>query len=363
MNDEVAYGETDAQAVRAGAGGLAVVPVAARSVKRIAHVGAWGRNYGDRAIQYAMRTGLERAAGEPFAWHYLDIQATRFDRDLVSELNATCDMLIVGGGGLLWQRPGTTDVSGWQWQVLPDEIVAIDIPLVLYGLGWTAFPHRDPTGTHPMFRSTLAAACEKAVLVSARNPETAERIRAHGGRVDAVHVDPAYVLNAEHMDLPPYDGPTVGFCWASDRPDWRWGSRQEMHRFMVHTVTRFDQMGVRVLLVEHIAGMDGPIREMLEKILGSGRFMSAERSGLLSYPPTAGDAPKLVGLYANCDRVYSMRKHGLIVAAGQGVPVEPLGDVAEVRWTAGMLARDGLFEQLGSFNRRVVSFIQESAPA
>ena len=73
---------------------------------RIAHVGAFnGRNWGDRCIQRGMHDLFDRYAD--IEWWTIDCQSTLFTTALIDRINANADLLLVGGGGLIWDWPGS----------------------------------------------------------------------------------------------------------------------------------------------------------------------------------------------------------------------------------------------------------------
>lgn len=304
-------------------------------MKRICHVGAWGHNYGDRAIQRAMRDTFDDLSPDPLDWWYLNCQETVFTAEVVDQVNENADLLIVGGGGLLWDKPELNSPSGWQWQITEKEIARINVPFVLYALGWTQFPYNDPTGRAPMIQ-TLHAATEHAALTAARNDQTRRFWQACGAVVDAVVPDPALFLDGDLVPLEGVMRPLIGLCWASDKCSWRYLEPAGVNAWswLGEVRTAVKSYSSTFMLVEHLPEADGLARDYLEP------DVSAEANAKLTYPPLMSMAGQLAGLYRQCDVVLSMRKHGLIVPAGQGVPVVGLGDMPEVKWTAEQLGAE-----------------------
>ena len=306
--------------------------------RRVLHVGAWGRNWGDHAIKFAMRRSLDVAfsARQLSAdWEYADIQATDFDGFDFSPY----DLVIVGGGGLLWDKPELKSYTGWQWRIPAEQLLEIEPPLVLYGLGWTRFPYHDPTGSEVMW-SHLRIAASKAALVSVRNRETRDLLRQHGiGKVDHIP-DPA-------IDLGPPVGSInigcklLGLCWASDKPEMRFGNQMRYDHWLEcyakYLKTVIDQTDYGIIMVEHIGGMDDAAHDIFKSYMGD-RFISyqnyigAARLADNGRPLTES-VPEYFGVYDNCDAVFSSRKHGIWIPAGKSIPTLGFGFLNEVRWT------------------------------
>ncbi len=307
--------------------------------RRVLHIGAWGRNWGDHAIKYAMRRSLDAAftvrGVEVDEWEYADIQETDFDGFDFSPF----DLVIVGGGGLLWDKPELKSYTGWQWRIPAEQLLEIRAPLVLYGLGWTRFPYHDPTGSEVMW-THLRITVSKAALVSVRNRETRDLLRQHGiVKVDHIP-DPAIDLGPPVGDVNS-DCKLLGLCWASDKPEMRFGN-QTRYDHWIECYAKYlkaltDEPRRGVVMIEHVAGIDDGAREIFKAYLGD-RFLSMEELGLVAQRsvdglPVTEKVPEFFTIYDNCDAVFSSRKHGIWIPAGKSVPTLGFGLLDEVGWT------------------------------
>jgi hypothetical protein len=301
-------------------------------MKRLLHLGAWGRNYGDRAIQWAMR----EAIGADCSVVPFDCQRTQWTTVQQAEaVNRDYDAILVGGGGLLWDKPELQSVSGWQWQVTPDFLEALRIPVVVWGIGWTAFPTlEDWTGKHPAFAPTVGWLAEHAAAFTVRNPETRDHLAALGIQTDRVQVvaDPALGAPWE-----PWRGGSdvLALCWASDKQAWRWTEGTRGEAVALHAVAAAaSALGLRIRVVPHIAGLDERIATMLR--LWGARVENLEATCPDLYPASCERVREWASAaYGDARVVVSMRKHGVLIPAGMGAPVVGLGQLAEV----GHLAR------------------------
>lgn len=304
---------------------------------RVYHVGAWGRNHGDRAIQTAMSDIITQVAAQQYhdvAHIYpIDIQTGPFTQ-YVAEVRDKADLLVVGGGGLLWDKPELGSRSGWQWDITLDEFEALDgVPTVLYGLGWTQFPYGDPTGEDGRLGEHLRGLLLRGVHLWARNDGT----RTTLGRMGiGSSYGPDMAVFASGIPSPDADwlrtmkSPRVGIVWASDKPEWRWPNPQQHDRYIWALASALKYVGANVTLIEHIAGMDLEILLDLRRRLPN--VESVEERHSLLYPATRINVRRLIGLYHHFDVILSMRKHGLLLAMAQGVPAIGLGDMPEVSW-------------------------------
>jgi hypothetical protein len=313
----------------------------------VAHVGAWGRNYGDRAIQHATMALLQgRAARRGMRLKYLpvDCQAGRFD-PWVPALNDTAHLVLVGGGGLIWDRPGDSSCSGWQWNVSLEALGQLRMPFAVHAIGNTRFPYNDRTGDSGTFKRHMQHVWDMAASFSVRNSNTAAWLTDHiatgSARVPVVPC-PAHFLAVDPTRLP-HMAPgrhTIGLVWAGDQPHMRYARPAEADVLLQAVV---DQVAMAckatdtdVLLLEHIAGLDHAVRAQLRAAFDEHGIplQSVEEARPDMYPARTHLAPTFFGVHALCDVVVSMRKHGLIVPAGAGVPVVGLGALGEVWGTA-----------------------------
>ncbi len=326
----------------------------------ICHLGAWGENWGDRAIQYA----LQKAIGTEHEWRNFNIQEAS-DPGQAWQFGKP-DLLLIGGGGLLWDKPELANASGWQWDISVEEIERLEMPVVVHSIGLTKFPYHDRTGRQLEYWETLEALVEKAELFSVRNDMTREHLTKHGldGSKITVCPDPALFLGLPLLavrhtirdgqrpqrEMP--DGrPILGVCLAWDKMDWRWpgryGGAAALTEFMdalSQTLIDFANDGWELRPFCHI-----PVDEEAMVICLDAAIAAKYNPGSMPnvWLPwgcncTAGesDVPLLAQRYAECTAVVSMRKHGLLIPAGLGVPVVGLGDMREVKAICEQLGAD-----------------------
>jgi hypothetical protein len=320
------------------------------AVIRVAHVGAWGRNLGDRAIRASVHDALDSIAAKEFGevvsvvgidcqdeFHHTSpkighvVELSPWDGSTVDYVNANFDVLVVGGGGLIWDRPGMDSVSGWQWQIPFELLRRIEIPFVVHAVGAPVFPYNDVTGA-PLLADHLAETIEQAALFSVRTPGVARWLEQWlGVNTDSIAITAGPALFFKPGPLPDdcyliadseRSAPNVGLVWGSDNARMRYRSLRmlEAHTAaMQSALIGFAQRhGGSSVLVKHIAGdLD---RAVASKLSSSRVFETNYVSSL---------AP----LYDVLDVVASARKHGLILGAAAGVPVVGVGDVEEIRWT------------------------------
>ena len=326
--------------------------------KMIYHVGAWGRNLGDLAIQMAMHHALGQGELD-ISWVPIDCQAGPMTDAWVNGVNEHADMVIVGGGGLLWNKPELESGTGWQWDYTWEQLQAIKPPIVVYGLGFTEFPYRTEGRTPEQegFWPSLEELLSVAKLFSVRNHYTRQfllegldGIHPAGKKPIEVIPDPALFLPAPEWDVSvlgappglPTGRPVISICWGSDKRDWRWpNSTHSELLFLGRLVDALEGFvrgsNAHVVLVPHIAGLDDGVAALLEGELGSSNFTYAQDMLPHLEQPNWNTLQAALLIYGRSQVVLSMRKHGLLMAGSQGRYMFGLGDLEEVAATMGEL--------------------------
>lgn len=301
--------------------------------KTLWHVGGWNRNYGDFAIQAGMMSRLMAESPAPLQFVPIDCQRTRFHRALVETMNRDADLLLIGGGGMVFHRPEDQSQSGWQWNISFEDLNAIKIPVVVYGIGYNKFFY-DSTDFKTEMNDHLAATQEKASLFSVRNHGTQQELIRRGLNDRKIECIPDAGMYAPACPITIPGLQTnrliIGLNWAGDRIEQRWPypaqETMEIHaRALAKSLRRIlDHHDGQCLFVSHIVGIDDTILPVLRPILEH-RLLELERAIPEIYPPSVYQLPFLADAYRQCNMVIGMRGHANIVPFGQNVPVMGLG--------------------------------------
>jgi len=326
-------------------------------------VGAWNRNAGDRALQAAVIQQVN-PRGVAVEWWCMDCQERFFDPGTVANLGRKLDAVIVGPGGLLWNRPGTDPVSGWQWNI-PTDVLRDDwrIPFAVYGIGTSVMPYGDTTVEHPEIRRNLEICLAKAVRFSVRLPEVKVWMEKELGLdVSRVTVasDPTLGLKVfrpwrpDQIDMAEgeqggdamlwrEDRLTIGVSLATDKPERRFedgfGGMFRMVSALGAALQKVvEETDAQVVFIPHIAEIDRWAVQLLKDSYLGARIISTEDFCPGLYRPMGmRNAMTLAGLYERFDAVVGGRKHALWLAARAAVPAVALGEMKDVEWTANAL--------------------------
>jgi len=312
-----------------------------RQKKIIYHAGAWQGNFGDSIIHKSIHSHLSQCSKYKIEFRNINCQQTEFTKDLIKEINGEGDLLIVGGGGLIFYRPQDDSKSGWQWNIDINLIDTIKVPFVVYAIGYNQFEY-DNSNFIPVTDSHLQKTVKAATLFSVRDTGTKRELIARGCDGNKIEVipDSGMFLPADNIKVPGLrrDKLKVGINWTSDRENQTfpepWAQNRERFIRNLAELCRhlINERNAQIFYIGHMGGdFDKRIRDSLRDLLG-GNLIAIEEALPSLFPSNYKNAKKLVGVYRQMDIVLGMRGHANIVAFGQHVPFIPIGSHRKNRY-------------------------------
>ena len=307
---------------------------------RVWHVGAWNRNVGDWALALAMHRQLnEQASGRGLhlCFSLVDSQRTKFHPALVDQMNDETDLVLIGGGGLIFHRPEDQSVSGWSFNIAPEDLQRLRPPVAVYGVGYNRFAYDDggfPDTTGPHLRQLQ----DQAALFSVRNQGSrtalVEQFGLSAGKIDVIP-DPAIRLFDRPITLPSRraGGPVIAINWAGDRPHHRYASAGDAEHFF-DVVRRallrcVRELNAQIMFLPHLNHVDTDGYNAFAAGFPAGSIFSTHRELPFLYPPPgellAPHVPFFTNLYRQPDLVLAMRFHSAVLAFGAETPFLRLG--------------------------------------
>ena len=91
----------------------------------------------------------------------------------ISSINKS-KYLVVGGGGLLLPDSNPNNISGWQWSISKQQLQEINVPFIIYAIGYNYFPGQEPSD---LFKKSLNDLISKADFFSLRNIGSIKRVK------------------------------------------------------------------------------------------------------------------------------------------------------------------------------------------
>jgi polysaccharide pyruvyl transferase CsaB len=298
-----------------------------------------GLNLGDEAILQSIvrqiRTSLNaeitvfsRDAEDTKARHAVDAVPTRrLSRDdLVPRIDAL-DLLLVGGGGLLFDAEART--------FLREAVIAeeLGVPVMIYAIG--AGPLNDTTA-----QQAVRECLDRAAVITVRETAARQALEAAGVRHEiVVTADPALLLEPEPLPrnaLPPeaveWEGPVVGMSVREPGGAAPNISEDVYHQLLANAADYMvDRFGAEIVFVP----MERGVLDMQHSHAVIARMLRPQRATVLKGEYTPGQLMAIIGRFAFA---VGMRLHFLVLAALQHVPFVALPYSAKV---------GGFLEQVG----------------
>ena len=328
-------------------------------MKKIHIFAGFNRNFGDLVLLdqqcKLLRSSFAKISDEqivfiPISSHTsADGKVSEITESMVDYINSG-NMLIVGCGGQL--MPDKNRHGFWQFNIHPNLISKIRVPLVLFGIGSNTFAYADENGNggplttsqEGVFHNHLRKVCEKASLVSVRDSYAWHLFCELG--IDYTHVigDSAFTVERPRDGLGwirGFKGFTLGIVFGGDRVAERYGSQAKYLQALealAHNVNNNDMIQA-VCIIPHSNLWDQEPAYLLQQMIDQRKKTVWYPHYLL--PESVDKIPELLGMYTNCDCVISTRWHGVVIPAALGIPAIPLG---------GMIKQKALGEDLTNGN-------------
>ncbi|MFD4503260.1 glycosyltransferase [Streptomyces sp. NPDC058457] len=129
-------------------------------------------NAGDKLLPETVRLGFGPDTTSR-RWH--SVHAHRyFDKAAVERVNARRG-LVIGGGGLFIPDTMPNGNSAWQWNVPDEHLRAIDVPIMVYAVGFNAFDGQSYRANR--FNESLRLLVEKSSFFGLRNHGSIAKVR------------------------------------------------------------------------------------------------------------------------------------------------------------------------------------------
>ena len=231
------------------------------------------------------------------------------DTETIDLINEEMDCILIGGGGLFLkdQKGAEESVSGWQWNCSNDALKKIEKPIIIFGVGYNRF--RNQEDFDPIFTESLQDLSKRCIFFGLRNTGSIENIKRYIGEDNPFYLQfcPTTILSKIYEDSKiESDGKILSFNLAYDRPNYRFGRREneimeDLASFLKHVQENSDY-NIHITLHKHI---DAEILKYLPENL------KYEVANL-----TESNAREIMEYYSKIDMAVGMRGHAQLIPFG-----------------------------------------------
>jgi polysaccharide pyruvyl transferase WcaK-like protein len=174
-----------------------------------------------------------------------------FTKDDVENIN-THDILFVSGGGLFLNDDFPNNVSDWQWGISTELLKSINIPIVVYAIGYNKF--RGQKEFTSIFDKSVSTLVEKSIFFSMRNTGSCNKIKQHIPENFHPGINHNYcptILFSNNFKKNLIRNKSVGFVLAGDRLSNRHKNLEQFIHNITQLVNYLKNKGVKTILINH----------------------------------------------------------------------------------------------------------------
>lgn len=277
-------------------------------------------NTGDTMLSQCVRKIFMRKFGEK-RWKFIPV-TDHVDDTTVSNIN-TSNLLIIGGGGLFIGDTNKNNISGWQWSVSKQQLAEIDVPIIVFSVGYNYFRGQYVSD---LFVDNLTELVRRAKFIGLRNNGSVDAVRnlLPDELKNKIVYQPCIttliskIYGEKHR---PY-GRTIAFNVAFDRIDIRFGTKRELVLSQIATAAkRLEQQNYSIIYVAH-----------MKEDLGFLPYLKAygvnfKIRDISFYLPS-----QTIKFYKDIDVVIGMRGHAQMIPFGMNCGIVTLGSHDKMRW-------------------------------
>jgi polysaccharide pyruvyl transferase WcaK-like protein len=142
------------------------------SIKAVHVSGFTFGNAGDIVLPIVLRDLFKTTIGIK-KWYHIHVHR-EIDDCLLRKINKR-DVLFIGGGGLFLKDTNPNNLSGWQWSCGIDQLKKINIPIIMFAVGYNRF--RGQEDFESLFIEHFNVFTEKAAFIGIRNTGSINKLK------------------------------------------------------------------------------------------------------------------------------------------------------------------------------------------
>ena len=290
---------------------------------RLLHIGVHNsinKNAGDTLLFPVVRKVFDHFLG-PCQWELCQAW-DHFSLDFAKQVNHDFDAIVIGGGGLLLrdQEGSKTSNSGWQWNSSISSVNSINIPLIVFAVGYNRF--RGQPEFNPIFFKHIKTTVKKSIFFSLRNTGSINSIKKYLNHDLNLKLSKQFCPTTLIWQLyPEYQALVkahdkkkkyvLSFNAAFDRSDLRFGPNPDKIIEKIVKALKIAQIkGWKIILTAH-KKVDLKIETYLKK---QNIFFDVKDL-------TNSNPEEIMKFYAQVDFAFGMRGHAQMIPFGLRRPI------------------------------------------
>lgn len=282
-------------------------------------------NFGDDALFLATKDTF-RNIFHDYKIEWTDYPVRNHTTDNVITKANTCDLIIVGAGGLLLKDTNPNQYSGWQWSCSIKHLEMIKKPLIIYSIGYNRF--RNQEEFDDIFFEHIKLTVDKAAFFSVRDAGSKKALMKYHLPEEKIVVNHCPSLFYEtKITKEYYHGKNVkiGINLAGDRAHLRF-DKQFFYESLHGVIKDMRERGYEVHFFNHNWNPQSNCQDFIDSIPNQKTIHNIETMW------NRNDVDRAVNLYRSMDLIIAMRGHSQMVPFGQCKKVISLISHDKLKW-------------------------------
>jgi|SaaInlStandDraft_7_1057024.scaffolds.fasta_scaffold17008_3 polysaccharide pyruvyl transferase WcaK-like protein len=291
-----------------------------KSVLKILHIGVHNSanlNAGDTLLFPIVRKLFDSLLG-PFDWE-LKQAWEELTLSEVERVNAKFDGIVLGGGGLILSNQEGSDISnsGWQWNSTVKAVQSIEIPLIVFAIGYNRF--RNQSDFSAVFSQHINNVIAKSSFFGLRNygsiSKLSDYVKTHNIKRQFCPTTVLWQLYPEFRKLAKehdkLNVKNLAVNIAFDRSHLRF--KGEMDEILIRiscAMKKAQTRGWKIVVVSH---------KTLDR--GVESYLDSEKVDYDSVDLTEAGPNEIMRFYSQTDFVVGMRGHSQMIPFGLRRPI------------------------------------------
>lgn len=295
-----------------------------KGLKTISHVTYYKiGNVGDTVLSQCVRKTLQQLC-EIESYDLIEVNEPVTNK-VIEKINES-EFLIIGGGGLFLPDTNENPISGWQWAISEENLNKIQVPIVIYAVGYNYFRGQEHDS---FFDKNLKLIIKDSNFVGLRNHGSCRVIR------DILSDDiefqskiryqpcPTTLIRYIYSDIPDKkETKNIALNIAFDRIELRLGNDKDLILSEISSaMLELEKKGYKIIYVAH-CNIDMKFIPYLNQA-----GVHYKKYNISEWFPK-----KVIEFYNNMDLVFGMRGHAQMIPFGLNCEIISLGSHDKMRW-------------------------------
>lgn len=319
---------------------------------KFAHISYYAvGNAGDTVLSECVRKTFNKEY-ESSSWKLIGVSHV-VNNKLIRRINST-NGLIIGGGGLFLPDTNGNSISGWQWACSKSLLDKIEVPIILFSVGYNYFRGQKPSS---LFIENLNQIIRKSRFIGLRNTGSVIAVKqlVETELQGKIIFQPCTttIIRKIYPTLPKKrERKTVCFNIAFDRSKMRFGENKDQILNQISSAIDIIRVkGYKVYIIAHCP-KDLTILPYVKNI-------NAVNVVNASYWRFG----RLVNFYNNMDVVIGMRGHAQMIPFGCNCHIISLGSHEKMKWFLQDIDAEDWYieitEDISQLSRKIVTLFEE----